>query len=207
MFYFYPKLIYSGGQRKKIPFHLRLGYGSTRNQQSSTKSSKENTVNRSVGIIGHVSSSVGGGVGIPSSIDRGPGSEGRGLVTDRVGKVTGRNVKSPSRNKSNPSNKTSNRLAEKNEKNRQQIRHQIEKEPEDKDVQNSTAINISDIAALQKQATQKATITVEELREQQRVLAEQALIIQKVIDGFPYNSCFLAVVILIAHCRLSFIVV
>ena len=171
---------------EKMPFHLRLGYGSTRNQQSSTKSSKENTVGRSVGIIGHVSSNVGG-VGIPSSIERGPGSEGRGLVTDRVGKVTGRNLKSPSRNKSNPSNKTSNRLAEKNEKNRQQIRPQIEKEPEDKDIQTSTGINISDIAALQKQSTQKATITVEELREQQRVLAEQALIIQKVIDGFPYN--------------------
>ena len=184
--------------RKEIPFHLRLGYGSTRNQQSSTKSSKENTVGRTVGIIGHVPSSVGGGVGIPSSIDRGPGSESRGLVTDRVGKVTGRNIKSPSRNKSSPSNKSSNRLAEKNEKNRQQIRHQIEKEPEDKDVQNSTAINISDVAALQKQATQKPTITVEELREQQRVLAEQALIIQKVIDRFPCNY-FLAIVVVMFY--------
>ena len=153
---------------------------SDRNQQPSTKSSKENTVSRPVSML--LSPNIGGG--LSSSIDRGPSSEGRGLMnTDRV-KPTSRNIKSPSRNKSNPSNKNSNRLAEKNEKNRQQGRHQVEKEPEDKDKQNSP-LSSNDLVACQKACAQKgsgtAILSAAEFKEQQRRLREQAFIIQKVI--------------------------
>ena len=145
---------------------FRLVYGSSRNQQSSIKSSKENTVGRTIGILGHTSSS---GVGLPSSLERGPISESRGLVTDRV-KLC-RNVKSPSRNKNNSNNKSTNRLAEKNEKNRQ-ARHQVEKEPEDKEKLVSPK-SISELAAAQKYAAQKASViaamTAAELKEQQKI--------------------------------------
>ena len=148
---------------------------SARNQQSSTKSSKENTVSRPVGMLLPPSSIV---PGLPSSLDRGPTSEGRGLMPDRVPKLSSRNIKSsPSRNKNNPSNKSSNRLAEKNEKNRQQGRHQVEKEPEDKDKPECPKC-ITDMASTQKtQIT--AAMSVAEFNEQQRILGEQGLIIQK----------------------------
>ena len=141
---------------------------SDRNQQSTTKSSKENTVNRPVSML--LSPNIGGG--LSSSIDRGPTTESRGLLnTDRV-KLSSRNIKSPSRNK-NPSNKSSNRLAEKNEKNRQ-VRHQVEREPEDKDKLTSQ-INQIDLENSQKHLQ----MTVAEYKEQQKMLADQALIIQK----------------------------
>ena len=131
-----------------------------------------------------LSPNIGGG--LSSSIDRGPTSEGRALMnTDRV-KPTSRNIKSPSRNKSNPSNKNANRLAEKNEKNRQQGRHQVEKEPEDKDKQNSPLSN-NDVVTCQKSSAQKGSVTsvmtAAEFKEQQRMLGEQAVIIQKVCEN------------------------
>ena len=151
---------------------------SDRNQQSSTKSSKENTVNRPVSML--LSPNIGGG--LSSSIDRGPTTEGRGLLnTDRV-KLTPRHIKSPSRNKNNSSNKSSNRLAEKNEKNRQQGRHQVEREPEDKEKLNSQITSL-DLENSQKPLLHKIAVTntmsVAEFKEQQKVLSEQALIIQK----------------------------
>ena len=144
---------------------------SARNQQSSTKSSKENTVSRPVGML---SSNIS--AGLPSAIDRGPTSEGRVLLPDRVSKLTNRNIKSPARNKTNPSNKTGNRLAENNEKNRQQGRHQIEKEPEDKD-KSDPPKGVTDSST--QKISNMATLTVEELKEQQRILSEQAMVIQK----------------------------
>ena len=137
--------------------------------QSSIKSSKENAVNRPVSML--LSPNIGGG--LTSSIDRGPSTEGRGLLnTDRV-KLTSRNIKSPSRNKT-PSNKSSNRLAEKNEKNRQQGRHQIEREPEDKDKQayHMTHMDLEN-------SQRHLQLSIAEFKEQQKILADQALIIQK----------------------------